>query len=270
MKFLEGKLRGGKLNNPTSLRKDAISAKSMNSPNPFVPQGSLLEQQSKRRSRVKFAVFCVLAVNVVGLMGLLMQGCKREQTEAENQPPIDTNETAMMNTNLPPSVEASNLPVQPPVVAPVVPEAAATEYVVVKGDSLWKIAKKNGVTTKAIEAANPGIDPAKLKVGQKLSIPGASSAAEPATGMAAPSSTGGGQEIYIVKSGDTLSKIAKHYGTTIKAIESENGLSTTRIKVGEKLKIPAKAEAAPAPAPVTAPPATGTTPAPDSSTSGAQ
>ena len=116
----------------------------MNSPNPFVPQGSLLELQSKRRSRVKVAVFCVVAINVVGLMALLMQGCKREQTEAENQPSLDTNETAMMNTN-PPAVEASNPPVQPPVVAqpPVVPEAAGTEYVVVKGDSLWKIAKKN-------------------------------------------------------------------------------------------------------------------------------
>ena len=89
----------------------------MNSPNPFVPQGSLLELQSKRRSRVKVAVFCVLAINVVGLMALLMQGCKREQTEAENQPTIDTNETPTMNTN-PPAVEASNPPVQPPAVVP--------------------------------------------------------------------------------------------------------------------------------------------------------
>ena len=251
----------------------------MNSPNPFVPQGSLLELQSKRRSRVKVAVFCVLAVNVVGLMALLMQGCKREQTEAENQPTIDTNETAMMNTN-PPPVEASNPPVQPPAVVPAVaPETAGTEYVVVKGDSLWKIAKKNGVTVKAIEAANPGIDPARIKVGQKLSIPGATSAASPATDMAASSSSGDGGEIYIVKSGDTLSKIAKRHGTTVKAIESENGLSTTHIKVGEKLKIPAKAEAAqasepsaaPATAPpVAAPPATSTTPASDNSTTGAQ
>ncbi len=227
----------------------------MNSPNPFVPQGSLLELQSKRRSRVKVAVFCVLAVNVVGLMALLMQGCKREQTEAENQPTIDTNETAMVNTN-PPPVEASNPPVQPPPAMtppPVAPEAAGSEYVVVKGDSLWKIAKKNGVTVKAIEAANPGIDPARLKVGQKLTIPGATSAAAPATDMTASSSMGGGEEIYIVKSGDTLSKIAKRHGTTVKAIESENGLSTTHIKVGQKLKIPAKAEAAPAPAPVAAP-----------------
>jgi len=235
----------------------------------------LLEQQSKRRSRVKFAVFCVLAVNVVGLMALLMQGCKREQTEAENPaPPLDTNETSM-DTNVPPAVEASNPPVQPPVAMtppPVAPEAAGSEYVVIKGDSLWKIAKKNGVTVKAIEAANPNIDPAKLKVGQKLSIPGATSAAGSATDMTGSTSTDNGEEVYTVKSGDTLSKIAKHYGVTYKAIESENGLSTARIKVGQKLKIPAKADVAPAPAPasapapVTAPPATGPAPAADNST----
>jgi len=234
-----------------------------------------LEQQSKRRSRVKFAVFCVLAVNVVGLMALLMQGCKREQTEAENPaPPLDTNETSM-DTNIPPAVEASNPPVQPPTVVtppPVAPEAAGTEYVVIKGDSLWKIAKRNGVTVKAIEAANPDIDPAKLKVGQKLSIPGATSAAGSATDMTGSTSTDNCEEVYTVKSGDTLSKIAKHYGVTYKAIESENGLSTARIKVGQKLKIPAKADVAPAPAPasapapVTAPPATGPAPAADNST----
>jgi len=245
----------------------------MNSPNPFVPQGSLLELQSKRRSRLKVAVFCVLAVGVTGLTAMLIQGCKREQTETENQmPPLETNVTAM-NTNLPP-VEASNPPVAPtvvtpPPVAPSAPEAAGTEYVVVKGDSLWKIAKKNSVTVKAIEAANPGIDPAKLKIGQKISIPAASSASESTMGMTGSASAAPGQEIYIVKSGDTLSKIAKRYGTTVRAIESENGLSTTHIKVGEKLKIPAKAEAtpapAPAPAPVAAPPAAGTTPAPDNS-----
>jgi LysM repeat protein len=240
----------------------------MNSPNPFVPQGSLLEQQSKRRSRVKVAVFCVLAVNVVGLMALLMQGCKREQTEAENPPPLDTNQ-AVMDTNVPP-IEASNAPIQPPTAMtppPVAPaEAAGTEYVVVKGDSLWKIAKKNGVTVKAIEAANPNIDPAKLKVGQKLSIPGATGAAQSAADLTGSSGAGDGGEIYVVKSGDTLSKIAKRNGTTVKAIESENGLSATRIKVGEKLKIPAKADAAPAPtaapapAPAAAPAATGATP----------
>jgi LysM repeat protein len=225
-----------------------------------------LELQSKRRSRVKVAVLCVLAVNVIGLMALLMQGCKREQTEVENQAPLETtNETEMMSTNLPAEV-ASNPPVQPPVA----PVAAGTEYVVVKGDSLSKIAKKYGVTVKAIEAVNPGIDPNKLKVGQKVTIPAGTGATGAATEMTASSGTSGGEQIYIVKSGDTLSRIAKRYGTTPRAIQSANGLPTTRILVGEKLKIPAKAEAAPAAAPAAAPPATSTAPSTDTGTTGSQ
>jgi LysM repeat protein len=226
-----------------------------------------LELQSKHRSRVKVAVFCVLAVNVIGLTALLMQGCKREQNEAEQAPLETTNEAAMLNSNLPPEV-ASN----PPTTAAqplAVPETAGTEYVIVKGDSLWKIAKHYGVTVKAIEAANPGVDPAKLKVGQKLSIPGGAASA---TDMAGSSGAGGGMEIYTVKSGDSLTRIAQHYGVTVRAIESENGLSTTRITVGQKLKIPAKTEAAPAAAPVpaAAPPTTSTAPATDTSTTGSQ
>ncbi len=118
---------------------------------------------------------------------------------------------------------------------------AGTEYVVVKGDILETIAKKNGVTLKALEAANPGVVPTKLKVGQKLQIPA------PTTSAVAPTAATGvdtGAETYTVKSGDTLSKIAKSHGTTVKAIQSENNLTTTAIKVGQKLKIPAKAEAA--------------------------
>ena len=79
------------------------------------------------------------------------------------------------------------------------------------------------------------------------------------------SSTGGG-ETYAVKSGDTLTKIAKAHGMTVKTIEAANpkaDLSTTKIKVGEKLKIPAKAEAAApaAPAPGVRAPAPAVAPA---------
>jgi LysM repeat protein len=237
----------------------------MNNPNPFVPQGSLLEQQNKRRSRIKVGVFCVLAVGVVGLTAMLIQGCKREQTETENQPSLETNGIAM-NTNLPAAVEASNPPVQLPsamVNAPAVTETAMTEYVVVKGDSFAKIAKKFSVSVKAIKAANPGIEPTKLKVGQKLSIPASSGGAAASTAASAltPASSSSGEETYTVKSGDTLTKIAKANGTTVKAIESENNLSTTKIKVGQKLKIPVKAEVAAPVAPAPVPPQS-TTPAP--------
>jgi LysM repeat protein len=239
----------------------------MNNPNPFVPKGSLLEQQSKRRSRMKLGVFCVLAVGIAGLTAMLIQGCKRETETADNTQTADTN-TPAVDTNAPavdtnaPAVD-TNAPVQPVVVAPPV-ETAATEYTVVKGDSFSKIAKKFGVTSKAISAANPGVDSTKLKIGQKLSIPAGTGA------TAAPAATTtdmtGSEEVYVVKSGDTLTKIAKTHGTTVKAIESENNLSTTKIKVGQKLKIPAKAEAAaPAPAPVAPTPVdTTTVPAPAS------
>jgi LysM repeat protein len=252
-----------KINQPR--RKDAISAKSMNNPNPFVPKGSLLEQQSKRHSHMRIGVFCVLLVGVVGLTAMLIQGCKREQI-SEGPPPVDTN-TVVMDTNTPP-LEASNPPVVAPVVVPPpVNEIPGTEYVVVKGDTFAKIAKKNGVSVKAIQAANPGVEPTKLKVGQKLSIPASSGGAAAMTG--GPVSTGSGVagETYTVKSGDSLTKIAKMHNTTIKAIRAENNLTTDHIKVGQKLKIPTRAEAA-APAPAPAPVAPMPSPAPAGTPSG--
>jgi len=205
---------------------------------------------------------CVLLVGGAGLIAMLIQGCKREQNnEAENQPPpVDTN-TVVMDTNTPPP-QASNPPVAPPPV--VVPPPAApsgTEYVIVHGDTLAKIAKKNGVTLGALKAANPGVEPTKLKVGQKLAIPAGGTAPAANSASVAPD-TGMGGETYTIKSGDSLTKIAKAHGTTVKAIKAENNLNTDHIKVGQKLKIPAKAEAAPAPAPVTAPPPPSPSPAP--------
>ena len=56
------------------------------------------------------------------------------------------------------------------------------------GDTLGAIAKKNGVSIKAIEDANPGIDAKKLQIGHKLQIPAGSAAAE------RPASNGSGAE----------------------------------------------------------------------------
>jgi LysM repeat protein len=236
----------------------------MNNPNPFVPKGSLLELQSARRSRLKLAVFCVLAISVTGLTAMLIQGCKREKPDTElNPPPLDLSTNTSMDTNTnPSSLEVSNPPVGLPLVAtnpsvvvpPIMPEplapaaAAGSEYTIVAGDSLAKIAKKNGVTLKSLQSANPGVVPTKLKVGQKITIPAGSISSSGSSVAPATMSADAGGATYTVKSGDTLTKIAKKNGTTVKAIESANGLSTTKIKVGQKLKIPAKAEAAPAPA----------------------
>ena len=42
---------------------------------------------------------------------------------------------------------------------------------------------------------------------------------------------------YTIKSGDTLSTIARKYGVTIKDIQRWNGMSSTKIAAGKRLKI---------------------------------
>jgi LysM repeat protein len=220
----------------------------MKNPNPFVPPGSLMEQKNRNRSRFKTAFFCVLAVNIIPItIALLMQGCKKQPVEEVT----DTNIIAAPNltdsTNLPP-VDAgmiqSNAMAATSADTTAMPAAAATEYVVVRNDNFTTIAKKFGVTVKAIQDANPTVDPKKLQIGQKLTIPPPTA---PMISSGATDPGAGGEMVYVVKSGDTLTKIASDHGTTVRAIRAANNLQSDRIIVGQKLKIPPKT-AAPAPA----------------------
>jgi LysM repeat protein len=224
----------------------------MNNHNPLIPQGSALEQQNKGRARVKIAVFFVLAVHGVGLMALLMQGCGQSK---EPMPPID-----MVDTNPPPSfVEPAPIPettsaasvvataptesdLLPPPLPPE-PSPAATEYTIVKGDYLEKIAKNFHVSVRALMEANPGIEPTRLQIGQKINIPAPATLQAPAPAGAVPAEamSAGGEHVYTVKSGDNLTKIAAQYGTTVRALRTANGLRTDSIKVGQKLTIPGTA-----------------------------
>ena len=224
----------------------------MNNRNPVIPQGSLLEQKNKGRARVKIAVFSVFAIHGIGLMVLLMvQGCGQSkepvpstETTVSNTPPAFVEETTPPVTNSsPPVVVTAPAPIEP--VAPPVVPAGATGYAITKGDSFSTLAKKFHVSAKAIADANPGVQPTKLKIGQKINIPAPAAPTAPTVTGTAPveSATAGGERAYTVKSGDNLTKIAAHLGTTIKALRSANGLKTDSIKVGQKLKIPAKASA---------------------------
>jgi LysM repeat protein len=141
---------------------------------------------------------------------------------------------------------------------PPLPPGNPTEYKVLKGDTYSTIARKFHTTTKAITDMNPGVDPTKLQIGQTLHIPPAV-VSSGGTG-APPVNVAPGEQVYTVKSGDTLIGIAAQYKVSVKALRSANSLTTDKIVVGQKLKIPA-ATAAPA---GTAP---GATSAPPSSTS---
>jgi len=68
------------------------------------------------------------------------------------------------------------------------PSGPGGTYTIQSGDYFSSIAKKFGLSVAAIEAANPGVESTKLKVGQKINLPGKSDAApKPA---AAPASSG--------------------------------------------------------------------------------
>lgn len=234
----------------------------MNSASPLIPQGSNLEQQSKARSSLKVKIFCAIGVNVAVLLVLLMQGCKREQPQppVENVDPYNTavftesNAPALgADTNLAPAVTdpyatTYQQPQAQPTVTPEIPvaqpipqpEASVTEYTIQKGDTYSTIAPKFHVTVSALQKANPTVDPARLQIGKKINIPAATATTPTATSGATIVDTASGMTTYTVKSGDTLSKLATDFHTTVKAIQAANGLKDTRIKVGDKLKIPAK------------------------------
>jgi LysM repeat protein len=225
----------------------------MNNQSPLVPQGFLLEQKNKGRARLKIIVFFILAVHGIGLLALLMQGCKQDKGTSDA---TADSTAATTNTNPPQTFEATNPvvatnPAPPPVVSvpPTPPSLPAVpqDYAIVQGDTFSALAKKFGVTTKALLEANPGVEPTKLQVGQKIHVPAPVAAATPApTSATTTPDTAEGEQSYTVKSGDTLSSIAKQFGVRVRAIRSANSLTTDRIIVGQKLKIPAKTATLPA------------------------
>jgi LysM repeat protein len=161
----------------------------MNNPNPFLPEGSFLEQKNKARRRLNIVVYFSISLSVVVLMALLIQGC-RKPSDAGETSGADTNTTvAQLPTNPPDMGTPSNTmtpppetnpptytPPPPPPAPPAPPVAATEEYTVVKGDTIATIAKNAHVSQKAVMDANPGVDPRKLKIGQKLHMPAATSA----------------------------------------------------------------------------------------------
>ena len=150
-------------------------------------------------------------------------------------------------------------------VSPAAPASSAapsgeTTHTVASGETMSKIAKKyfgNENAWRTIAKANPTVDPTSMKVGMKLRIPASDSAtkaAKPAgsnpstTPSAATTATAGGSDnTHVVASGETLASIArKYYGNTKywERIYSENkgliGSDPAALKIGQKLKIPAK------------------------------
>ncbi|HZD11250.1 MAG TPA: LysM domain-containing protein [Candidatus Binatia bacterium] len=130
---------------------------------------------------------------------------------------------------------------------------ADTSYTVQPGDTLYAIAGRFGTTVEAIVAANNIVNPNIIHVGQVLTIPGEGGSPGPTPTPPPPGGGGGGT--YTVAPGDTLSAIARRFGTTWQEIAALNNISNPNIiHVGQVLQIPGGGGGTPPPPGPTPPP----------------
>ena len=108
-------------------------------------------------------------------------------------------------------------------------------YTVKSGDTLSGIATRHGVTVAQLKQWN-GLTSNNIKVGQKLKLNSTGSASS-----APAASTSGDYTTYTIKSGDSFYSIAKNFpGVSAQDIMNFNGLSSSKIQPGMKIKIPKK------------------------------
>jgi lipoprotein-anchoring transpeptidase ErfK/SrfK len=104
-----------------------------------------------------------------------------------------------------------------------------------RGETLYSIARRYGVSVWAIQNANGISNPNRIYAGQWLKIPGKSSGG----GGGGGSSSSGG--VHVVRRGQTLAGIARAYGTSVSAIAQANGIrNVNHIYTGQRLKIPGR------------------------------
>lgn len=101
----------------------------------------------------------------------------------------------------------------------------SNNYTVVSGDTLWSLARKFNTTVDEIKKLN-GLTSNSLSIGQVLKI----SSQEPEEEAE--------DNIYVVKSGDTLYDIARRFNTTVAAIKEKNNLKSDTLSIGQRLIIP--------------------------------
>lgn len=105
------------------------------------------------------------------------------------------------------------------------PEGLITNtYIVQKGDSLYSIANKLGTTVSELKKEN-NLTSNTLQIGDVLRIP-------------SKEVYEGDTNIYTVKSGDSLYKIAQNNNTTVDEIKRLNNLTSNNLVIGQALKLP--------------------------------
>ncbi len=116
-------------------------------------------------------------------------------------------------------------------------EADLVPHVVIRGETLWDIARRFGTTVAALLDAN-ALDSSRIVAGQTLKVP--APPASVATAVATEASRAEAARVlrYRVDDGDSLWSIARQHDTTVGAIKRVNNLSSSRIRPGQILRVP--------------------------------
>ena len=127
---------------------------------------------------------------------------------------------------------------------PLIAAQAMSTYTVEKGDTLYSISRKYGVTVAALKQENDIKSDNIIFVGQKLSIPGKEAGKSVRTDGGEKSSAkkdapSRQYDVYTVQRGDTFYNIAKVNDISIAKLKELNSIDDeSKLRVGQKLKIP--------------------------------
>lgn len=126
---------------------------------------------------------------------------------------------------------------------------AARTHRVKAGEQVREIAKRYGVTRKALMRANGIRDARSLREGQELVIPeGVGSGGRPLGARTRVSGrrVGGGVEHWVVE-GQTWRTLAAAYGVPVAKLREANGKARDRLRPGDVVRIPGARKAVPVP-----------------------
>lgn len=121
-------------------------------------------------------------------------------------------------------------------------ETSWVQHEIRRGETVSAIAKKYGVSQYAIFEANNLSRRSKIYAGKKLIVPVPLDREYSGSSGSKNRNYEASNSVYVVRAGDNLWDISKAFGTSVSALRDLNYLGkTTRIYVGQKLKIPSSA-----------------------------
>lgn len=161
------------------------------------------------------------------------------QASAESPKRLILPETEQLNDSLLYAALNNQLVPSTPVVEQAVEQkllAGTTHYKVKKGESLNTVARKLGVNIQDLRAWNNLTS--KSKIAGRTLVVKEEQTKRLASNKSKNTTSRSSYQSYVVKKGDTLSHIAARFrGVTVSQLKADNGLSTTALKIGQKLKI---------------------------------